>query len=60
MALEGKQTLFEFCQRREIVGREELSLNDGEIDFDLIEPTGVDWSMNEDGLGPFFAIRGER
>ena len=42
MALEGKQTLLEFFQRREIVGREELSLNDGEIDFDLIEPTGVD------------------
>ena len=55
MALEVKQTLFEFFQRREIVGREELSLNDGEVDFDLIEPTGVDWSMNEDGLGPFFA-----
>ena len=55
MALEGEQTLFELGQRREVVGGEELSLNDGEIDFDLIEPTGEDWSMNEDGVGPFFA-----
>jgi hypothetical protein len=55
VVLEGKQTLFELGQRREVVGGEELSLNDGEIDFDLIEPTGVDWSVNEDGLGPFFA-----
>jgi hypothetical protein len=42
VALEGKQTLFEFGQRREVVAREDPSLNDGEIDFDLVEPTGVD------------------
>jgi hypothetical protein len=52
VALEGEETLFEFGQRREIVGRENLSLNNGEIDFDLIEPTGVDRRVDEDGIGP--------
>jgi len=51
VALEGKEPLFEFGQRREIVGRENLPLHDGEIDFDLIELTGVD----QDGIGPFVA-----
>jgi hypothetical protein len=47
------ETLFEFGQRREIVGREDFPLHDREIDFDLIEPTGVDRSVDEDGIGPF-------
>jgi hypothetical protein len=55
VALEGKKTLFEFGQRREIVGREDLPLHDREIDFDLIEPTGVDRSVDEDGIGPLVA-----
>ena len=55
MGLKGKQALFEFLQRREVVGREDLSLNDREIDFDLIEPTGVDRSVDEDSVGPFVA-----
>ena len=55
MALEGEETLLEFGQRREIVGREDLPLNDGEVDLDLIEPTGVDRSVDEDGIGPFVA-----
>ena len=33
---------------REVVGREDLSLNDREIDFDLVEPASVDRCMNED------------
>ena len=53
MDLEGKETLLEFGQGREIVGRENLSLNDGEIDLDLIEPTGVDRRVDENGIGPF-------
>ena len=53
--LEGKETLFKFGQRREVVGREDLPLYDGEIDFDLIEPTGVDRSVDEDRVGPFGA-----
>ena len=53
VALEGEETLFEFGQAREIVWRENLSLDDGEIDLDLIEPTGVDRRVDEDGIGPF-------
>jgi len=55
VALEGKEPLFEFGQRREIVGREDLPLHDGEIHFDVIEPTGVDRSVDQDGIGPFVA-----
>ena len=54
MALEGEETLFEFGQGREMVWRENLSLNDGEIDLDLIEPTGVDRRVDESGIRPFF------
>ena len=53
MGLKGKQALLEFLQRRKIVGRENLSLNDREIDFDLVEPTGVNRCMNEDYVRPF-------
>ena len=53
VALEGKETLLQFGQGGEIVGREDLALNDGEVDFDLVEPTGVDRSVDENGIGPF-------
>src|SRR5260370_181709 len=53
--LEGKETLVKFGERGEVVGREDLSLYDGEIDFDLIKPTGVDGSVDEDRVGPFGA-----
>ena len=49
--LEGKETLLQFGERREVVGREDLSLNDREIDFDLVEPAGVDLCMNADEVG---------
>jgi hypothetical protein len=39
MALEGKKSLFEFGQRREIIWGEDFPLNNREIDFDLVEPT---------------------
>jgi len=54
VALEGKETLFEIGQRGNIVWRENFSLDDREIDFDLIEPTGVDRSVDEDGVWPCF------
>src|ERR1700691_3743477 len=54
--LEGEKTLFQFGQRSEVVGRENLSLYDGEIDFDLIKPAGVDGSVDEDRVGPFGAV----
>ena len=55
VALECKQTLFEIGQRVEIVRREDFSLDNGEIDFDLVEPTGVDWSVDEDCIRPLVA-----
>ena len=55
MDLESEQALFEFGQRGEIVGRQDFSLNDREIDLDLVEPTGVDGSVDEDRVGPFGA-----
>ena len=46
--------LFSKCgEVRKVVGREQLALDDGEIDLDLAEPTGVDRSVDEDDIGPF-------
>jgi hypothetical protein len=53
--LEGKQALLEFGQGRKVVGGEDLSLNDGEVDLDLVEPTGVDGGVDEYGVGPLGA-----
>ena len=53
VALEGEETLFEFGQGSEVVWRENLSLDNGEIDLHLIEPTGVDRRVDENGIGPF-------
>ena len=54
MPLEGEEALLERFKGREVVGREDLPLQDGEVDFDLIEPTGVDGTMNGDDAGIFF------
>jgi len=51
MTLEGQQALCQLLQGREIVGRQGLSLEDREIDFDLIKPTGVNGPMNECQVG---------
>jgi len=51
--LEGKQALFEFGQGGEIVRRENFSLNNREVDLDLVEPTGMDRGMKEEGVRPF-------
>jgi hypothetical protein len=50
--LEGEQTLLEFSARGEVIGSEDLTLNDGEIDLDLIEPAGMDRGVNEHDRGP--------
>jgi hypothetical protein len=49
--LEGEESVFDFLKRVEVVGRERLTFNDGEVDFDLIEPTCVDRSMHGDEVG---------
>lgn len=53
--LEGEETLFQFGQRGEVIGGEHLSLHDGEVDFDLIEPTGVNGGVDENSVGPLGA-----
>src|SRR5215469_2628742 len=39
-------------KRGEIVGREHFSLDDGEIDLNLIDPAGMDWGMHQKSIGP--------
>ena len=55
MALESKKMLFEIGQRGEIIRREDFSLDNREIDFNLIEPTGVNRRVDEDYIRPFIA-----
>src|SRR5574340_153841 len=47
---EGGKALGKHLQRREIVGREDLALNDREVDLDLVEPAGMDGAVHEDEL----------
>ena len=51
VVLEGEQTLLEFGEEGEVIGSEDLALNDGEIDFDLIEPAGLDRGVDEHDRG---------
>jgi len=53
--LESHELVLERGEVRKVVGREELALDDGEIDLDLVEPAGVDRSVDEDDVGPFGA-----
>jgi hypothetical protein len=52
VVLEGEQTLLEFGEGGEVIGSEDLALNDGEIDLDLIEPAGMDRGVDEHDRGP--------
>ena len=49
--LEAEESVFDFVKRVEVVGCECLTFNDGEVDFDLIEPACVDRSMHGDEVG---------
>ena len=45
-----------FCQigkGKEVIGREQFSLDDGEVDFDLVQPAGMDGEMDDNDLWPF-------
>jgi len=55
MVLESKGTLLELGQGTEVVGRENFSLNDREVDLDLVEPAGVNWCVDKNGVGPLGA-----
>jgi len=50
--LESEQSRLQFCQRVEIVGCENLTLNNGEVDLDLVEPTSVDGRVNRNDRRP--------
>ena len=49
--LEAEESILDFLKRVEVVGRERFAFNDGEIDFDLIEPACMDRSMHGDKVG---------
>jgi hypothetical protein len=40
--LEVQEPLLELGQGKEVIGSEHLSLDNGEVNFDLVEPTSVD------------------
>ena len=49
--LETKQPILNFLQRGEVVRCEHLSLDNGEVDLNLIEPTGVDRAVDGHDFG---------
>ena len=51
--LKSEQPLLEFGQRRNVVGGENLPLDYREEDLDLVEPTGMDRGVDENGIRPF-------
>lgn len=52
MELEVQQAFLEGGERVEVVGGEDLSLDNGEEDLDLVESAGVDWRAHDDEIGP--------
>src|SRR4029453_429369 len=52
VVLELQESLTDGVARPKSVRREDLALDHGEIDFDLIEPAGVDGGMDEHELRP--------
>src|SRR5687767_5843562 len=48
--LETEESILDFLKRAEVVRRERLAFNDGEVDFYLVEPAGVDRSMHRDEI----------
>ena len=51
-ALEGGEALFDVGQVDEVVRGEDLALDDGVVDLDLVEPGSVDRQLHEYGVGP--------
>ncbi|MBI4454354.1 MAG: hypothetical protein HY644_00475 [Acidobacteria bacterium] len=50
--LKTKQAMFNIGQGVEVVGRKYLALDDGKVDFNLIEPTGMNGCMDGNNVGP--------
>ena len=51
--LESHQAPAEGIEVYKIAGREQLTLGDRKVDLDFVQPTGVDWRMNHNDIGPF-------
>lgn len=51
MFLETQPRGLQFFQVGKLVGRENLSLNHGEVNLDQVEPAGVNGRMNRNGVG---------
>jgi hypothetical protein len=49
--LEVKKTFGDRIKVGEIVGSQNLPLDDGEIDFNLVKPTGMDGTMHQNEMG---------
>src|SRR5215510_2839884 len=45
------QTPFDLLETGKVVGREDLPLHDREVDFHLVEPTGMHGSMHQNQIG---------
>lgn len=50
VVLEAQQAIFDLSEAGEVVGSECLALDDGEVDLDLIKPTGVHRAVNEEEI----------
>ena len=53
--LEAQQGTVEVVERGEVGGREQLALNDREVNLDLVEPAGMNGSVHEDDVAPLLA-----
>ena len=50
--LKAEDSFRQVGQGNEVVGSKYFSLEDGEIDFDLVQPTGMDGEMDDHDLRP--------
>ena len=53
--LEGQQAPFKVGPGGKVARREEFALDDRKVDFDLVEPTGVNRRMDQNNIGPLGA-----
>jgi hypothetical protein len=53
--LKGQQALFQFAEGTEVIGCEYLPLDNREVNFNLIEPAGMDRGVYEKQVGPLAA-----
>ena len=56
--LKAEEAVFELTERCEVVWRDDLSLNDREVDLDLVEPAGMNRRVHERRGGPLGAEAG--